>query len=175
MGMILSLVQFTPQKLQEYLDSPEHFEEDLSNLENSQDDPSCYLDKAWEAVHYLLTRTRIGGFLLTGTKRPGNQDPLSMAVYSEQFFDQEQDLGLGPASYLTSEQVRQISALISNMESSFIKDRYNPEEMNEMGIYPTFWNNDANLFDYVSDSFNNLKKFYEDAASKGNAVASYLS
>jgi hypothetical protein len=175
MGMVLSLIQFTPQKLQDYLRNPEHFEKDLTNLEENNDDQSCYLDKAWEAIHYILTGTRIGGVLLTGTKRLNSKEPLSKAIYSEQFFDQEQNLGVGPASYLTADQVSEINTIISKMDSSFVKQHYHPSDMNEMGIYPTFWNDDPSLFDYVNDSFNKLKTFYADAASKGNAVASYLS
>src|SRR4030095_549870 len=160
MGMVLSLLQFSSKKLEEYLESPDLFEKDLSDLENSSDHPSCYLDKAWEAIHYLLTGTRMEGFLLTGTKRPDTKEVLSLAVYSEQFFDQQQDLGLGPASYLTPDQVRQISNTISKMDSSFVKERYNPKRMNDIGVYPTFWNSDADLFHYVDDSFSKLKTFY---------------
>jgi uncharacterized protein DUF1877 len=174
MGMILSLVQFTPEKLQDYLENPEHFEKDLPVLENSKDDRSCYLDKAWDAIHYILTGTKMDGYLWTGTRRDNNQDPLSMVIYSDQFFDEQQILSIAPASYLTPDQVHDITARILELDSSGVRARYNPSHMQELGIYPGFWSDNPNLFEYVDDSFKRLKEFYADAASKGHAVASYL-
>ena len=164
MGMILSIVQFSPSKLQEYISDPEKFEFDLGSLEKNETDKSVDLDKSWEAIHFLFTENKIGS----------GEGLLSQAIYGEQFFDEEQDLGMGPASYLTPEQVKEINSLISNLGEDFLKENYKPEEMDRKGIYPKFWRQDPTLIDYVRHNFFALKKFYKDAAEKGNAIASYL-
>lgn len=174
MGMTLLLVQFSMEKLQDYLKNPQHFENDLPELENSEVNSSCDLDKAWEAIHYLLTGSTIGGFLVTGKKRSDNNHPLTQAVYSDQFFDEKQDLGVGPASYLTSEQVKDINNFLQQLDESVLRDRYNPVAMTEIGIYPHFWNDNHFLLDYVVNSFRKFKAFYSEAASKNHSIASYV-
>ena len=164
MGMVLSIVQFPASKLEAYIENPQKFEDDLESLENDKNDQPVYLDKSWEAVHFILTGNKIGN----------GGPPLSWAVYGEQFFDEEQDLGMGPASYLSSDQVKEINSILDGLDESFLKEKYNPEKMDQIGIYPRFWRQDSTLIDYVSDNFEKLKSFYSDAAAKGNAVASYL-
>ena len=164
MGMVLSIVQFSATKLEEYIDNPQKFEDDLGSLEKNKNDMPVYLDKSWEAVHFILTGNKIGN----------GEPPLSLAVYGEQFFDEKQDLGMGPASYLSSDQVKEINSILDGLDESFLKERYNPEKMDQIGIYPQFWRQGPTLIDYVSDNFKKLKRFYKDAALKGNAVASYL-
>jgi hypothetical protein len=164
MGMVFSMVQFPSDKLQEYIDNPENFEKDLMTLVENQANPSLYLDKSWEAIHYILTGTKIG----SGVK------PLSLVIYSEQFFDEEQNLGMGPASYLTAEQVKEIDYILEKLDDTFLKEKYKPLEMVKFGVYPNFWDKDPTLFDYVADNFQKLKDFYKDAASKSHAIASYM-
>ena len=164
MGMVFSIVQFSSAKLQEYLNDPDKFESDMRSLEKNEIDKPVYLDKSWEAIHFILTGNKIGS----------GEPPLSQAVYGEQFFDKGQDLGMGPASYLTPEQVKHINALMSELGEDFLRKNYKPEEMDKKGIYPQFWSQNANLIDYVRENFFALKEFYRDAASKGNAIASYL-
>ena len=162
--MVFSMVQFPSDKLQEYLDNPESFEKDLMTLEDDKANSSLYLDKSWEAIHFILTGTKIG----SGAK------PLSLAIYSEQFFDEEQDLGMGPASYLSPEQVKEISNILDKLDEAYLKEKYKPLEMTNIGVYPNFWDKDPTLFDYVADNFQQLKAFYRDAASKNFAIASYM-
>jgi hypothetical protein len=164
MGMVLSIVQFSATKLEEYIDNPQKFENDLGSLEKNKNDIPVYLDKSWEAVHFILTGNKIGN----------GEPPLSLAVYGLHFFDEGQDLGMGPACYLFPDQVKVINSILEGWDESFVKERYNPEKMDQIGIYPTFWKKDPTLIDYVSDNFKKLKRFYKDAALKGNAVASYL-
>ena len=162
--MVLTMVQFSTSKLEEYLRNPGQFIDDLATLEESQTGNSLYLDKSWEAIHYILTGKKIGG----GTTA------IEKTIYSEQFFDEEQDLGMGPASYLTADQVKQINLLLEKLDDNYLKEKYQPQEMTNIGIYPSFWDKNSDLFEYVSENFQQLKNFYRDAASKNNAVASYL-
>ncbi len=163
--MVVTMVQFSEQKLKEYIAQPQSFENDLPELESSPADKCCSLDKSWEAIHFILTGTNIG---------KGKQ-PLSMTVYSEQFFDEEQDLGMGPASYLKPEQVIEISNLLNEFDRTKVQERYDPIRMDEIGIYPTFWSkNPDGLFEYVFETFSELQSFFKDASSKRHSIASYI-
>ncbi len=164
MGMVFTMVQFPGEKLQEYINRPEHFERELMTLQGNQTGQSLCLDKSWDAIHYILTGAKLGS----------GERPLALIIYSEQFFDEEQDLGMGPASYLTPDQVKEISNILDKLDNSYIKQKYSAVEMTKIGVYPGFWDKDPSLFDYVSDNFNELKNFYRNAATKNHAIASYM-
>src|ERR1700694_5932377 len=59
------------------------------------------LDKAWHAIHYVLTGSRLGG-----------EEPLNFLV-SEGTPVGEVDVGYGPARVLTSQQVAQIAGALA--------------------------------------------------------------
>src|SRR5579859_3147894 len=62
------------------------------------------LDKAWHAIHFMLTGSRLGG-----------EEPLNFLV-SEGTPVGEVDVGFGPARVLTSQQVRQLAAALAPLE-----------------------------------------------------------
>ena len=165
MGMVITMVQFPKTKLDEYLNQPENFEKDLNKLESNSIDKSLYLDKSWEGIHFILTGKRIGE----------GDEPLALTIYGNQFFDEEQELGMGPASYLTPEQVKDISNRLADFDRNKLMERYTPRKMDQIGIYPVFWSkNSDELFEYIFENFSALQIFFKDAASKEHAIASYL-
>jgi len=156
------MVSFSQEKLDEYLRDPDLFEHELESLENAS---SLSLDKSWEGIHFLLTGAKLG----SGTP------PLSLVIYSEQFFDEEQDLGMGPASYLTPAQVRTVSEILLAWDEQELRARFDPVRMNQAEVYPFGWDQEPEeQFAYLRDNFIDLKKFYADAASRGAAIASYI-
>jgi hypothetical protein len=164
MGIVLSIVQFSASRLQKYINNSESFKSDLRQLSKNEIDKSVYLDKAWEAVHFILTGENLGY----------GDPPLCKAIYSRHFFDEKQDLGMGPASYLTPEQVREIHFLLESLDDKYVKEKYNPAKMNKLGIYQKPWDDNPLRHQYVLENFQKLKAFYKDAASKNHAIASYL-
>lgn len=165
MGMVLSIVQFSASKLQKYIKNPSSFKSDLRKLEKSEVDKSVYLDKSWEAIHFILTGNKLGQ----------GDPPLSLAIYSRQFFDEKQDLGIGPASYLSPELVKEVHLSLEILGDNNIRERYKPSAMNKLKIYGYPWGDDPIYFKYLLENFQKLKVFYKDAESKGYAVAAYLS
>jgi len=166
--MILSMVQFTPEALKRYLANPKSFEDELASLVNGPN-RDLYLDKSWDAINYILTGNT--HFMLKGEIDKKNLSALEMVIYSAQYFDKDQNLGLGPAGYLSADQVKEIDKILQTLDPKFVKQKYNPKQMMELDIYPRIWN-EENL-DYVKDYFQELKMFYSDAAAKGNAIASF--
>ena len=116
------------------------------------------LDKAWHGIHYLLTGTSFkGGF------------PLNFLVLGgEQLGHVE--VGYGPARVFTSAQVREIAAALAPIDETSLRDRFNPDEMMKLAIYPAIWDRDPaddDTFAYCAEFYSEMKAFVADAAERG--------
>ena len=165
MGMIMYLLRISKQELESYIDKPDLF------LENRVDDAySMDIDKAWGGILYLLT----GKAFASGTPED-EVDSLNRIFFSAQFFDEDMDVGYGPAHYLTPEQVAGIHRKIASLTEADLKARYNPEAMcEEEELYPSLdWNEED--FEYLYSHFQALQSFFATAASRGEAIITFLS
>ena len=165
MGMIMYLLRISKQELESYIDKPELF------LENRVDDAySMDIDKAWGGILYLLT----GKAFASGSPED-EVDSLNRIFFSAQFFDEDMDVGYGPAHYLTPEQVAGIHRKIASLTESDLKARYDTEAMNEEEeLYPSLdWNEED--FEYLYSHFQALQSFFATAASRGEAIVTFLS
>ena len=165
MGMIMYLLRISKQELESYIDKPDLF------LENRVDDAySMDIDKAWGGILYLLT----GKAFASGSPED-EVDSLNRIFFSAQFFDEDMDVGYGPAHYLTPEQVAGIHRKIASLTEADLKARYDPEAMNEEEkLYPSLdWNEED--FEYLYFHFQALQSFFATAASRGEAIVTFLS
>ena len=165
MGMIMYLLRISKQELESYIDKPDLF------LENRVDDAySMDIDKAWGGILYLLT----GKAFVSGSPED-EVDSLNRIFFSAQFFDEDMDVGYGPAHYLTPEQVAGIHRKIASLTEADLKARYDTEAMNEEEeLYPSLdWN--EKIFEYLYFHFQALQSFFTTAASKGEAIVTFLS
>lgn len=165
MGMIMYLLRISKQELESYIDKPDLF------LENRVDDAySMDIDKAWGGILYLLT----GKTFASGSPED-EVDSLNRIFFSAQFFDEDMDVGYGPAHYLTPEQVAGIHRKIASLTEADLKARYDPEAMNEEEeLYPSLdWNEED--FEYLYFHFQALQSFFATAASRGEAMITFLS
>jgi len=164
MGMLAYLVRVDKETLDSYLADSQLLE---SMIENNQGlGPNWLdLDKSWDG---LL-------FLLNGEGMANIDHPLTSVLFSDQVIDPDQDLGYGPANYLLPEQVKDLSDQLSLIIPSELKQRYDPQRMNECQVYPTGWDTDHQLSDFLVESFKELQKFYAQSAVEGLAIISFLS
>ncbi len=165
MGMIMYLLRISKQELESYIDKPDLF------LENRVDDAySMDIDKAWGGILYLLT----GKAFASGSPED-EVDSLNRIFFSAQFFDEDMDVGYGPAHYLTPEQVAGIHRKIASLTEADLKARYDTEAMNEEEeLYPSLeWNEED--FEYLYSYFQALQSFFATAASRGEAMITFLS
>ena len=125
------------------------------------------LDKSWDALNYLLT-----GHTLDTIEEA--EPPLSDIIFSGQILDDDQDMGYGPAQFLQPQQVKIIYRALTGIAVSDIREKYDAGVMNEKNVYPASWKDNTEDKNYITDSFEDLKAFYEDAAAEGQAVISYL-
>ena len=164
MGMIMYLLRISKQELESYIDKPDLF------LENRVDDAySMDIDKAWGGILYLLT-----GKAFASGSLEDEVDSLNRIFFSAQFFDEDMDVGYGPAHYLTPEQVAGINRKIASLTEADLKWHYDPEAMNkEKKLYPSLdWN--EKIFDYLYFHFQALQSFFATAASRGEAIVTFL-
>lgn len=116
------------------------------------------LDKSWHGIHFLLTGRideappPLGNAILGGTEIG-------------------EDLGYGPARYLTPDQVREVGQALAGITSDDFARRFDPQKIRQAGVYAL--ENDATA-DYCVQYFEKMVAYYRDAAYQGNAMLLYL-
>lgn len=166
MGMIAYLVRVTSEELAEILHDSSALESKVG-AQGSDSGDILDIDKAWEAIFYLLT-----GHPLAEIEEA--KPPLSWSLFSGQFVDENQDMGYGPAHYLTTDQVSQLNRALDKITRDDLRQRYDGPAMNQAGVYPEGWDEPESL-DYVLDYFDQLKDFYKIADKESNAVITFIS
>jgi hypothetical protein len=124
-------------------------------------EPTLDIDKSWHAIDFMLNG------------REWEEEPPLFKVILGGTAIGDDDLGYGPARYLTPEQVQEVTAALEKIsEADFIK-KYDPKQMGD--IYPHVWGkNDKETLDYLVGHYRKMVAFYKDAAQKGNAIISLL-
>lgn len=116
------------------------------------------LDKAWHGIHYLLTGSDWEGeapfdFIVRGGAKIGDID-----------------VGYGPARAFTATETAAIESALADWNEQTLRDRYNPEEMLRLDIYPRIWDFDPaedDAFGYCAAYFADLQRFLSRAVSDG--------
>src|SRR5215218_10110559 len=85
------------------------------------------LEKAWHAIHFVLTGTRLGG-----------DAPLNFLVSVDTPVG-DVDVGFGPARVLRSQQVQQLAAALAGVPPGEFAQRVDLRRLDEMAIYPGGW------------------------------------
>ncbi len=111
----------------------------------ADDERGLRLDKYWHDLHYLLTGK-------DGDAAP----PLGNAVRGGTPIGD--DLGYGPARFLTPEQVREVAAALQEVSKDELTIRPGFEEFLEDTLY----------------YFDKLVEYYKEAAERGNAMLLYI-
>ncbi|HKE96334.1 MAG TPA: YfbM family protein [Povalibacter sp.] len=125
-----------------------------------------HLDKTWHGIHYMLTQSAWEGdaplnFLLAGGIEVGDLE-----------------VGYGAARVFSSEQVTGIAGALQRLDESFLRSRFNPDEMMSLEIYPTIWDRDPkedDPFGYCAEYFVELKSFVRRAAERKTGLLIHLS
>lgn len=164
MSMIGNLLRVTETELENYLKDSSLLEDQIYEDEKENEN-LVDIDKSWDGIIFLLT----GQSLMTADHN------LVRVLFSGQLIDEEQDLGYGPAHYLTPKQVLELNNEISTLTVSDLKQRYNPDKMTELEVYPTIWNEGDDAFDYILEGFLTLQNVFSEASKKGEVIITFLS
>lgn len=87
--------------------------------------------------------------------------------------EEEQDMGYGPAQYITPDQVKQLNKELDKITSEQLKQNYDGKKMTDQGVYPEIWEESDGL-EYLLDYFAEMKEFYKRAEARNMAVISFI-
>lgn len=168
MSMIGNLLRVTEVELTSYLQDSSLFETRIYSDfdENNIDEAYVDLDKTWNVL----------AFLLGGKHKEYEDQKMAHLVFGRHTLDEDQDVGYGPARYLTIAEVQELNQALNQITDEEMRKRFSPEECEANDIYPSFWlEEDVNdLWDYISDHLQLLRKAYQTAADRKEAMITYL-
>lgn len=158
MGMVLTARRLTADEAR--LD-PEELADLLLEGED-EDARTVDLDKAWHAVHFLLTGTEWEVVGEAGQAVLGGE-PVG------------EDLGTGPLRVVAAADVVTTSLALAALDEQELRGRYDPARMRELQIYPDVWDEEDVLDEYVLPAFRDLAGLYARAAAEQQAVVLLIS
>jgi hypothetical protein len=167
MGMIAYALRVSEKELDNFLKDSSLLEARIDEEQVGGLNDLLDLDKSWEAIFYILT-----GHPFSEIEEA--HPPLSWVLFNGQVVDESQDLGYGPASYITINQVKELNTELDKITRNDVELKYDGKRMDEARVYPEVWEQEQSL-DYVIDYFGQLKDFYKKAESEGKAVITFLS
>jgi hypothetical protein len=126
-------------------------------LESDDDDTSVDLDKAWHALHWLLTAS--GG---------NPEAALSDVIFGGQGIGE--DLGYGPARLLSTDRVQAVAQALAQLEVTSLRSRMDAQAMEAAEVYPMIWDEDDVFDSYLAPAYDRLRDFYSAAATADEAV-----
>ena len=148
----METLQLDPERVLEFLDD-----------DDSEDVYAIDVDKAWHAIHYMLTGSADGG-----------PEPACLAILGG--VEIGEDLGYGPPRLLNAEYVASVATLLESLTPDIFAKRYDPKAMDAAGIYPEIWERDGDEgLDYVLEWYQVLRTFYIDARGRHDGVLLWLS
>ena len=157
MSMIGNFVAFSNDQLQKLIADTDSVETFLDGDDDDDVAPGTRLDvdKAWHGIHFLLTGSAWEG-----------EPPLSMAVLGGTEIGE--DCGYGPARYLTTEEVKAVSAALQEISPDDLIERQSPAAMRAAELYSSDGSPDD--LEYIQTYYDSLRQFYFEAACRGDAV-----
>jgi hypothetical protein len=126
--------------------------------------PDKHLDRAWHAIHFLLTGTADGGpdpecLLLNGGRELVGWE-----------------LGNPPNRWLSPDEVSRFAACLSGITAETLKRRWNLPAMVAAEVYGAdLWDDDGSGLAYVTGWFEQLKTCVAAAARDKHGLLLYLS
>lgn len=135
---------------------------DNEGLMESEGDKVLDIDKAWQAIHFLLTRDPWLG-----------APPLSDAVLGGNELGGP-DLGYGSARYLTDTEVEEVASALAAISKDLLLSRFKLDEFVKHKIYPNAWTGSTGDRRYIAAYYERLVAFFQNASASGNAMLLYL-
>jgi len=104
------------------------------------------LDKAWHAIHWLLTGDAKGGEMPQASLLRGGREIGKI------------EFGYGPARALTSSETSAFQVAIARISTDELRSRYDGKKMDEADVYPNVWERDG-----LQDGFDDYIEYFFDA------------
>lgn len=160
MSMIGGFLQVSPADLEALIADPSSMEGRIFT-EDQECENGIEVDKAWHGIHYLLANDAWGG-----------DPPLANAVLGGTAIGD--DVGYGPVRYLTAEEVLAVANALKQIAPAEYRERYDERKLLKNQIYPQFWHDADDAAGYLLSWYEEMRSYYLDAATKGNAMLKYV-
>ncbi len=145
MSMIGNYRRTTQAKLDDLLAHPEQLSSFLYPEEDADDSSHLDIDKTWHIIHFLLNGdTWEGAWPLVGVVLGGTEIS-------------DEDVGYGPARYLTPPEVKEVSSALTSIPADTLWSRFNADAVRRAEIYPEVWSGGSDDQSYVSDYYKQLQ------------------
>lgn len=137
--------------------------ENALELEPRMDGDEGDVDKAWNAIHYLLTGSAEAGsfpasFILHGGTEVG-----------------EEDVGFGPARVFSASEVTMIEDMLQEHTRESLLAHYDGRAMDQAKVYPQIWGRDGESgFEYLWENFTTLQSFVRTTRELNQQLLIYL-
>jgi hypothetical protein len=122
------------------------------------DEEGLSLEKSWHSLHYLLTGT--------AEEAPA---PLGNAILGGVPIGD--DLGYGPARFLTPDQVHEVAAALSKVTREELVRRFDLDAMSAANIYACA---DEDELERAQHYFSKLARYFADATARGDAMLLWI-
>ena len=145
MGMICCIHAATEDDLRRFTGNSDDL---MDFFEESED--TIDLDKAWHAIHFLLTGSAWEG-----------EPPLNFIVGSGTPIA-ESDGGYGEARFFTSDEVAAITRYLSTISTGDMLSRFDGNILAEADIYPSVWarpDEHVENLEYIRQNYSDLKTY----------------
>jgi hypothetical protein len=122
------------------------------------------IDKAWHGIH----------FLLNGSAWEGEPPLFNVVLGGTELGDE--DVGYGPARYLTPEEVRETFLALEPVSVDALRARYDARTLTKAEIYPEIvWERDGDeALQYLLAYYGAVVEFFGEAARLGDAMLLYM-
>ena len=164
MGMISNFLRVDSNMLESFRADSRLLENRIYSDEIDDDPDFIDIDKSWDGIIFLLTGQNV-------EKAEGEMLKL---FFSGNLIDPEQNLGYGPAHYLDATEVRYLSDKMNKIQLEELKGKFDAIKMKNMDVYPGIWDEGEVALSYLIDSFEDLRSFYQQAATNNQAIISIL-
>ncbi len=168
MSMIGNFRRVTSARFESLLRDPDGVADYLAGDAEGEDNDDAYadldVDKAWHGIHFLLTGTAWEGEL-----------PLAFIARGGRELG---EVGYGPARIFSSDEVKGIATALQPLTRDALEQRFDPEAMTRLDIYPSIWNrprDEDDTLEYVLSYYEALREFIEGAAAQEEALIVYVS
>jgi len=166
MSIIGNLLRVSKSELEQYLTNSTLLEERVYPEEYIEDPNLLDLDKSWESIYFLLTGC-------TSTDFEKAEPPLSLILFNGTIVDDNQDMGYGPATYSSPEEVKEIASTLPDVNRETLSLKFQSLKSKEAELYP-FNPDSEDMFDYIFEYYAKMKEFYLAAAKNDQAVISFI-
>ncbi len=162
MSMIGNYLRVSEDRLSRLLAHPETVMEVIYREDGPHDD-TLDIDKSWHVIHFLLNgKTWEGQWPWFGAVLGGTEIS-------------DEDVGYGPARYLTPSQVQEVSAALQGIDSEALLARRDADAIRAAELYPEGWQGSESDRAYISSYYELLRTFFKMSAASKCAMIQWLS